>query len=124
MEFQDARRALKAISGHSDSESSSNERRKALHVMFEGSWDITSRCIVKTLHREIEATAPSPKAAPHRKLVETLIGFDAFDCSKSMAGAGQLSLLISPTIANVKLYHVLIDGGVTSTSSALQPSRS
>jgi hypothetical protein len=124
MEFQDARRALKAISGHSDSESSSNERRKALHVMFEGSWDITSRCIVKTLHREIEATTPSPKAAPHRKLVETLIGFDAFDCSKSMAGTGQLSLLISPTIANVKLYHVLIDGGVTSTSSALQPSRS
>jgi hypothetical protein len=28
-----------------------------------------------------------------------------------MAGAGQLPLLVSPTIANVKLYHVLIDGG-------------
>jgi hypothetical protein len=27
-----------------------------------------------------------------------------------MAGAGQLPLLVSPTIANVKLYHVLIDG--------------
>jgi hypothetical protein len=43
--------------------------------------------------------------------METPIGFDAFDCLKSMAGVGQLLLLISPTIANIKLYHVLIDGG-------------
>jgi hypothetical protein len=43
--------------------------------------------------------------------VETPIGFDASDCPKSMAGVGQLSLLVSPTIFNVKLYHVLIDGG-------------
>jgi hypothetical protein len=28
-----------------------------------------------------------------------------------MAGAEQLPLLVSPTIINVKLYHVLIDGG-------------
>jgi hypothetical protein len=26
-------------------------------------------------------------------------------------GAGQLPLLVSPTIANIKLYHVLINGG-------------
>jgi hypothetical protein len=37
MEFQDAKRALKAIYGHSDSESSDNERCKTLHVMFGGS---------------------------------------------------------------------------------------
>jgi hypothetical protein len=40
------------------------------------------------------------------------IGFDASDCPKSIAGDGQVLLLISPTIVNVKLYHVLIDGGV------------
>jgi hypothetical protein len=28
-----------------------------------------------------------------------------------MAGVGQLPLLVSPTIINIKLYHVLIDGG-------------
>jgi hypothetical protein len=28
-----------------------------------------------------------------------------------MAGARQLPLLVSPTISNVKMYHVLIDGG-------------
>jgi hypothetical protein len=44
--------------------------------------------------------------------METLIGFDATDCPKSMAGVGQLLLLVSPTITNVKLYYVLIDGGV------------
>jgi hypothetical protein len=37
MEFQDAKRALKAVYGNSDSESSGNERRKTLHVMFRGS---------------------------------------------------------------------------------------
>jgi hypothetical protein len=37
MEFQDAKRALKVVYGHSDSESSDNECRKALHVMFGGS---------------------------------------------------------------------------------------
>jgi hypothetical protein len=50
MEFQDARRALKAVYVHFDSESNDNECRKALHVMFKGSWDNTSRCIIKTLH--------------------------------------------------------------------------
>jgi hypothetical protein len=29
-----------------------------------------------------------------------------------MAGVGQLPLLVSSTIINIKLYHVLIDGGV------------
>jgi hypothetical protein len=49
MEFQNASRALKIVYDHSDSESSDNECRKALHVMVGGSWDITSRRIVKTL---------------------------------------------------------------------------
>jgi hypothetical protein len=49
MEFQDARRALKAIYGYSDSESSDNECHKVLRVLFGGSWDITSRRIIKTL---------------------------------------------------------------------------
>jgi hypothetical protein len=110
MEFQDAKRALKAVYGHSDSESSDNEHRKTLHVMFGGFWAITSRR-VKTLRREVAAAALVPKAAPHRKFVETPIGFDSSDCPKSMVGAGQLPLLVFPTISNVKLYHVLIDGG-------------
>jgi hypothetical protein len=109
MEFQDARRALKAVYDHFDSESSDNERCKALHVMFRGSWDITSRRIVKTLRREIAAVAPASKEAPRCKWVEMPIGFDASDCPKSMVGAGQLPLLASPTIANVNLYHAALN---------------
>jgi hypothetical protein len=112
MVFQDANRALKTVYGHSNSESSDNERRKTLHVMFGGSWAITFRRVIKTPRREVAVAAPAPKAAPHRKWMETPIGFDSSDCPKSMAGAGQLPLLVSPTIFNVKLYHVLIDGGV------------
>jgi hypothetical protein len=55
--------------------------------------------------------APTPRVAPHHRWMETSISFDTSDCPKSMAGAGQLPLLVSPTIVNVKLYHVLIDGG-------------
>jgi hypothetical protein len=43
--------------------------------------------------------------------METSISFDASDCPKIMVGAEQLPLLVSPAIINVKLYHVLIDGG-------------
>jgi hypothetical protein len=111
MEFQDAKRALKAIYSHYDSKSNDNERHKPFHIMFGGSWDITYWCITKTLCREIAAAAPAPKAAPYRKWMETPIGFDASGCLKSMVDVGQLPLVISPTIANIKLYHALIDGG-------------
>jgi hypothetical protein len=37
---------------------------------------------------------------------------DASDCPKRMVGAGQLPLLVSPTIANIMMYHILINGGV------------
>jgi hypothetical protein len=43
--------------------------------------------------------------------METSIEFNASDCPKNMVGAGQLPLVISLTIANIRLYHILIDGG-------------
>jgi hypothetical protein len=49
--------------------------------------------------------------APHRKWMETPIGFNSSNYPKSMAGARQPPLLVSLTISNIKLYHVLIDGG-------------
>jgi hypothetical protein len=85
MGFQKAKRDLKAVYGHSDSESSDNERRKTLYIMFGGSWDITSRRIIKNLRREVAAAAPAPRAAPHHRWMETLISFNASDCPKSMA---------------------------------------
>jgi hypothetical protein len=66
-----------------------------LHVMFGGSWAVTSRRVVKTLRWEVATAAPVLKAAPHRKWMETSIGFDSSDYPKSMAGASQLPLLVS-----------------------------
>jgi hypothetical protein len=79
---------LKAVYGHSDSDSSTDKHLKALDVMFEGSWDITSQRVIKTIRRVVAAAAPIPRVVPHPKWVETSIGFDASDCPKNMAGAG------------------------------------
>jgi hypothetical protein len=111
MGFQKAKTDLKVIYGHSGSESSDNKHRKMLYVMFRDSWNITFRRIIKNLRREVAAAAPAPKAAPHHRWMETSISFNASNCPKSVAGAGQLSLVVSPTNVNMKLYHVLIDGG-------------
>jgi hypothetical protein len=112
MEYQDAKRVLKAVYGHSDSDSSTDEHRKMLHEMYGGCWDITSRCIIKTLRRAVVVAAPAPKTTPHHKWMETSISFDTFDCPKNMVGARQHPLLVSSTITNIKLYHILVDGGV------------
>jgi hypothetical protein len=81
--------------------------------MYGGSWDITLKRIVKTLRWVVVAATPAPKLAPHRKWKSTLISFDASNCPKNMVGAEQLPLLVSPTIVNIKLYHVLVDGGAS-----------
>jgi hypothetical protein len=49
MEFHNAKRAFEAVYGHSefDSDSSNNKRRKQLHIMYDGSSDITSKRIIK-----------------------------------------------------------------------------
>jgi hypothetical protein len=60
-----------------------------------------------------ESNCPAPGVVPHHKWMETYIGFDASECPKNMVGAGQLPLLVSPTIANIMLYHVLINSGAS-----------
>jgi hypothetical protein len=53
----------------------------------------------------------APKATPHQRWRSTTISFGPSDCPENMAGAGVLPLVTAPTIANIKLHHVLIDGG-------------
>jgi hypothetical protein len=75
--------------------------------MYGGSWELTSWRDVKSLRREVlSATLGVPKAAPHQRWWSTTISFRASDCPDNMAGAGVL-----PLITNVRLHHVLIDGG-------------
>jgi hypothetical protein len=112
MEFQNAKRVIKVIYGHTTSVSSDNECCKQFHIIYDGSWDIMSRHVIKTLHRAVSATAHAPRVAPQHKWMEMSIAFDTSYCPKNMSRARQLPLVVSPTIANIRLYHVLIDGGV------------
>jgi hypothetical protein len=95
----------------SDSEDD-NDCRKKLYVMYGGSWELTSRRNIKSLRREVLSATPGvPKAAPHQRWRSTTISFRAFDCPDNMARAGVLPLITAPVIANMRLHHVLIDGG-------------
>jgi hypothetical protein len=80
--------------------------------MYGGSSELVSRRDVKTLRGEVFLVKPGAlKEAPHQRWRSTTISFGPSDCPKNMAGAGVLPLVTAPTIANIKLHHVLIDGG-------------
>jgi hypothetical protein len=63
------------------SDSSGDERRKKLYVMYGGSWELTSRRDVKAQRREVLSAKPGvPKPAPHQKWKNTSISFGPSDC--------------------------------------------
>jgi hypothetical protein len=73
--------------------------------MFGGSWDITSRRVIKTLRREVVAATPTPRVVPHRKWMKTPL---------TTPGAWQGPTPPNdclPNRRNIKLYHILINGG-------------
>jgi hypothetical protein len=99
------------FTGDSDSGDDS-DRRKKLYIMYGGRWELTSCRNVKSLRREVLSATPGvPKAAPHERWRSTTISFRASDYPDNMAGAGILPLITAPVIANMRLHHVLIDGG-------------
>jgi hypothetical protein len=124
MSFQDAKRALKAIYGHSDPDSSTDEHRKQLHIMYDGSWDITSRHIVKTLHGAVAVAMPAPRAAPHHKWMEMSIGFDASNylkkhvstCSTTCSTRARPSASSWSQMTMGRIRHMVL--GTTTSGSA------
>ena len=112
MGSQSLARELKGVYSHDNSDSENEERRKKLYIMYDRSWELVSRRDVKTLRREVLSAKPGvPKAAPHHRWRNTTISFGPSDCPENMARAGVLPLVTAPVIANIRLYHVLIDGG-------------
>ena len=110
--YQSPARELKGVYSHGDTDSGEDEHRKKLYMMYGGSSELVSRKDVKTLRREVLSVKPGvPKAAPHQRWMNTTISFGPSDCPENMAGAGVLPLVTAPVISNVRLYHVLIDGG-------------
>jgi hypothetical protein len=83
-----------------------------LYVMYGGSSELVSRRDVKTLRQEVfSVRLGAQKAVPHQRWRSTTISFGPSECPENMVGAGVLPLVIAPTIANIKLHLVLIDGG-------------
>jgi hypothetical protein len=103
--YQSPEQVLKDIlTGDSDS-GDDTDRCKKLYVMYGGSWELTSRRNVKSLHCEVlSASLGVPKAAPHQRWRSTTISFGASDYPENMAGPAYcrssppLSLLTSSCI--------------------------
>jgi hypothetical protein len=110
--YQSPEGVLKDIFTGDSNSGGESDHRKKLYVMYGGSWELTSRRNVKSLHREVLSATPGvPKAAPHQRWRSTTISFGASDCPDNIAGAGILPLVTAPVIANMQLHHVLIDSG-------------
>jgi hypothetical protein len=110
--YQSPEGCLKDVSTRDSDSSDGGDRRKKLYVMYGGSWELTSRRSVKSLRREVLSAVPGvPKSAPHQRWRSTTISFGASDYPDNMAGAGVLPLITAPVVANMRLHHVLIDGG-------------
>jgi hypothetical protein len=110
--YQSPKQVLKDILTGDSNFGDDNDRCKKLYVMYGGSWELTSHRNVKSLRREVlSATLGVLKAAPQQRWRSTTISFGASDCPENMAGAGILPLITAPVIANIKLHHILIDGG-------------
>jgi len=110
--YQSPNRELKNIFSNADSDSGDDEHRKKLHIMYGGSWELASLRDVKTLHREVLSMKLGVlKAAPHQRWRNTTISFGPSDCPENMAGPSVLLIITTLVIANMRLYHALIDGG-------------
>jgi hypothetical protein len=76
------------FTGDSDSGDDS-DRRKKLYVIYDGSWELTSRRNVKSLRREVLSATPGVlKAAPHQRWRSTTITFRGIRLPRQL-GRGQ-----------------------------------
>nr|AAT44202.1 putative polyprotein [Oryza sativa Japonica Group] len=70
-----------------------------------------SRRSLKAMKRELLAAAPTHEATRRARWSEVALTFDQTDHPSCVARGGQIAMVVSPTVCNVKLGRVLIDGG-------------
>jgi hypothetical protein len=64
--YQSLEGVLKDVFTEDSDSGDDNDRRKKLYIMYDGSWELTSRRNVKSLRREVLSAVPGvPKVAPH-----------------------------------------------------------
>ncbi|XP_066160983.1 uncharacterized protein [Oryza sativa Japonica Group] len=73
----------------------------------------TSRRGFKAMRRELLAAVPTHKAARKARWSEVKLTFDQSDHPTVLTRGGKLVLVVSPTIHNVKMKRVLVDGGTS-----------
>nr|XP_025878868.1 uncharacterized protein LOC112937909 [Oryza sativa Japonica Group] len=73
----------------------------------------TSRRGFKAMRRELLAVVPTHEAARKARWSEVKLTFDQSDHPTVLARGGKLALVVSPTIHNVKMKRVLVDGGAS-----------
>jgi hypothetical protein len=87
------------------------EAKRTVAVIHSNIGSAATRRAVKLLKRQVSTAVPVPAPAGPLKWVPTPITFDQADLPVNMVGAGEIPLLVAPTIRNVRLRYVLIDGG-------------
>ena len=70
-----------------------------------------SRRQFKLLARELGAAVPSVDVSRPLRWSDISITFDQADHPKSTSGVGRLPLVVSPTICNIQVTRMLVDGG-------------
>ena len=75
-----------------------------------GASTCSSRQGLKLFRREVCAATPALKACQPLKWSEVPITFSRVDHPESTKGVGRLPIVVTPTIRNVKVGRVLIDG--------------
>nr|AAK71558.1 putative gag-pol protein precursor [Oryza sativa Japonica Group] len=73
----------------------------------------TSRRGFKAMRRELLAAVPTHEAARKARWLEVKLTFDQSDHPTVLARGGKLALVVSPTIHNVRMKRVLVDGGAS-----------
>ena len=99
--------------GGDEEEASEQEFQKTTNALcIDGVASLhTSHCQLKRWAREVNAMESTPEARKLLKCPRTPIIFDEEDHPSRTTAVGCLPLLVSPTISNLKVTKMLVDGG-------------
>src|SRR6266540_214430 len=76
-----------------------------------GASTCSSRRVLKLLRREVCVVTPALEASQPLKWSDVPITFSRADHPENIKGVGRLPIVVTPTIRNVRVGRVLIDGG-------------
>nr|ABF93468.1 retrotransposon protein, putative, unclassified [Oryza sativa Japonica Group] len=110
-ERRQERREGKAPAAPSGNRRRFQEPRATIATVDGGACAHACRRSLKAMKRELLAAAPTHEATRRARWSEVALTFDQTDHPPCVARGGQIAMVVSPTVCNVKLGRVLIDGG-------------